>query len=647
MNEDVTTWALPVGAFSRFGRGKVQDITFSPDGEHLVVGTRLGLWWYRLPNRTPLALWETGRGMVSAVAFSDCGRWLATGNLDGAVKVWNVTKGVCETTLKQERKLARLVFSPDGQHLAGTCLREALVYLWNPYTGEEIVEFKDRNSRYPSPRRVRPVIFSPDGLLLAYANPDETQQACDRISVRHVNTGECIAHLRGHTAKVYALSFSPNGRLLASGDMKGALREWDVTTGQPVRVSSEYAGKLIVIPNYTPSGRLRAAGVYKSTVTVWDVDSEKKIDTFEHRGNIDAIHFSNGTDLAVASPIDFKVWRLATPCCVSSIVGHTRIPFSVKFSPDGHRLVSVGEGDVTDWDIVLKQPRPLRGAKANICDVFFTVDGNVRALCKKGNTATVCDIETHQTIVTLETPHDITSGYFSFTGSLWACPIKGGNIYVWDGSGKETVLRGHADSIKCIAFAPNEKQVATVADDATARVWDVATGEEIVSLPLTPPLKSDSPFPMLDPGIYKGDAETVKAALKGEELRYPNREIQTITFSPCGTLIAAGIEGGIRLWDSKTYETRLLILMPRALRQQFALAFSPCSRYLASGTWWWWSIKKVPIYVWDVATGENITTFWGHPTDVQDLAFSPDGTLLASGSFDGTILLWDMKPYLQ
>ena len=648
MNEDVTTWALPVGAISRFGRGKVQDITFSPDGEHLVVGTRLGLWWYRLPNLTPLALWETGRGMISAVAFSDCGRWLATGNLDGVVKVWNVTKGVCETTIKQKRKLARLVFSPDGQHLAGSCLREALVYLWNPYTGEEIAEFKESNSRYPSPRHVIPVIFSPDGLLLAYANPDETHQACDRISVWHVNTGECIAHLRGHTAKVYALSFSPNGRLLASGDIKGTLREWDVTTEQPVRVFSEYAGKLIVIPNYTPSGRLRTAGVYKSTVVVWDVDSDKKIDAFEHRGNIDAIHFSNGTDLAVASSIDFKVWRLATPCSISSIVGHTRIPFSVKFSSDGHRLVSVGEGNATDWDIALKQPRPLRGAKANICDVFFTVDGNVRALCKKGNTATVCDIETHQIIAILDTPHeDITSGYFSVTGNLWACPIKGGNIYVWDGSGKETILRGHTDYIESIAFSPDDERMASVSRDQTSRVWDVKSGEQIISLSLSPPLHISSPAstPRLSPTVYNGDTNMIQSVLNGEKPRTRHTEIKAITFSPCGRFMAAGLEGGIRLWDARTYETNMVILLPREHRRQFALAFSPCGQYLASGAWWW-QTEKVLIYLWCVASGENIATFWGHLTDIQSLAFSPDGSLLASGGFDGTILLWDMEPYL-
>ena len=656
MNEDVTTWELPERALARLGRGRVEDIAFSPDGEHLVVATCLGLWWYRLPNLIPLALWETERGMVSTVAFSDCGSWLATHNLDRVVKVSNVTSGVCETTIRLERKLSRLVFSPDGQHLAGTCLREGLVYLWNPQTGEEIAQFRESRARYPNVRHT-PVTFSPDGLLLAYAYPDETHQASDRISLWHVNTGECITHLRGHTSHVCALSFSLDGRSLASGDMKGTLREWDTTTGQQVRVSSEYAGKLMVIPKYTLSGRLRAAGVYKSTLAVWDVDSGEKLDTFEHRGTIEAIRFSNGTDLAVASSIDFKVWRLDTTCSVSSIVGHTHIPFSLKFSPDGQRLVSVGEGVITDWDIASKQPRYIRGAKANLCDAIFTADGNLHGLYKKGNTVTVRDIETQHAIATINPPHEVVrggyltvrGGYFSVTGNLWACPMKDRNIYVWNATGKETVLTGHTDSIKCIAFAPNEKKVATVANDATARVWDVASGEEIVSLPLTPPLKSDSPLPIpaLDPKLYKGDAETVKAALKGEKLRYPNREIQTITFSPCGTFIAAGIEGGIRLWDSETYETLLLILMPREFRQQFALAFSPCSRYLASGTWWWWPTKKVPIYVWDIVTGENVATFWGHPTDVQDLVFSPDGSLLASGSFDGTILLWDMKPYLQ
>ena len=58
------------------------------------------------------------------------------------------------------------------------------------------------------------------------------------------------------------------------------------------------------------------------------------------------------------------------------------------------------------------------------------------------------------------------------------------------------------------------------------------------------------------------------------------------------------------------------------------------------------SITVSSICLWEVETGKQIVTFRGHPTDVRALAFSPDNKLLASASYDGTILLWDLTPYL-
>ena len=160
----------------------------------------------------------------------------------------------------------------------------------------------------------------------------------------------------------------------------------------------------------------------------------------------------------------------------------------------------------------------------------------------------------------------------------------------------------------------------------------------MVQLPLTLPL---------DTAKYKGDARCIRRALKWmEEGSENSAEIKAIAFSPCGTVIAGGLWREIRLWDATTYQIRMAIFQPLGCQKPFALTFSPCGRYLASGAWWQ-GTEKVSIRLWEVASGENIATFWGHPTDVQSLAFSPDGALLASGSYDGTILLWDMKPYLS
>ena len=121
---------------------------------------------------------------------------------------------------------------------------------------------------------------------------------------------------------------------------------------------------------------------------------------------------------------------------------------------------------------------------------------------------------------------------------------------------------------------------------------------------------------------------------------------EAITFSPDGTLIAGGVFREIWLWNATTYETHMVICLPHGCWRAEALTFSSCGRYLVSGASWQ-GTDKVSIRLWDVATGENIHTFWAHPTDILSIHFSPDGELLASSSYDGTILLWDMKPFIN
>jgi len=647
VNDDVTTWFLPDGAIARLGRGKVEDFSVSVDSVSLVVGSRLGLWWYALPSMDAIALWETDRGLVSAVAFSPDDTKLAIGNWDGMVKVWDVQHGICVAQMARMEEpvvISQLAFSPDGEYLAASGVRDDIVYVWQPENGAQIAKLSG-DTVWQNCRSARPLTFSPDGRLLACASPDDTIRAADFISVWDVETCERIACLRGHTTLLYSLSFSPCGERIASGDRYGALREWDVASGQQVRRAFGDA-KYPVIPSYSPLGNLLAAEVDANVITVWDVVRDEKLSVLEYSGNISSIHFSRGTHLVVATPLEFKVWTSDNPCTVSSISGHTHIPFSLTFSPNGKTLVSVGENNVMFWDIECKHLRATFTKNTGIHSFVYSSCGKMLAVGSRNTLVEVWAVGKPCELIAEFTSHrkQVRAAAFSLKGNRLATGDVKGKLYVWDVWRREKLctLIGHTDAIMSVTFSPDGKLLASVAYNRNARLWDVERGEEITSLALTP---------LSDADKYSGSLYEIQRALKWlsslASASNPPRSplIRAMAFSPCGTVLAGGLWREIRLWDTITYETRMAILQPRGCGFPFTLAFSPCGRYLAAGAWWQ-GTEKVSIRLWAVANGENIATFWGHSTDVQSLAFSPDGTLLASGSYDGTLLLWDMTPYL-
>ena len=109
--DDVTTWALPEGAIARLGRGREPDIAFSPDGQSLAIATSLGFWLYDLATLSPIALWETERGMVGRTAFSSNGKWIAASNSDQILKVLDIQNGTCLAEVKTDDYISGLTFS--------------------------------------------------------------------------------------------------------------------------------------------------------------------------------------------------------------------------------------------------------------------------------------------------------------------------------------------------------------------------------------------------------------------------------------------------------------------------------------------------------------------------------------------------------
>ncbi len=676
---DVTTWKLPEGAIGRLARGRVKDMSFSADGKYLAVATPIGCWLYDRSSLKPLNLIETESGMLDTIAFSHDAQLIATSNQDSVLKVWDTQTLQCLAKIDHRKNVeattgcfGNLNFSRDNAYLAASCFdKQNVVYAWQQNTDKPTIcypiDVAERVHHFP-------ICFSPIGNLLAYMSAENHRNI---LTISDIETGEHIAHLsRSSALSTYRhLVFSPCGQYIAAADRNNEVLVWNVYKGTLETEPTTYDGRRL-IPAYTTDGTLRVADIYDYKVVIWDAIRKEKIDTFErekpwhdHFYGGHHLHFSpDGAHIAtILSRSDLCVWTVGSQSSkVSSPADHKPVPHSVAFSNNGKTLASghaFGMYHVF-WNVAQRKteqifPTSKIQAQRTALTENLTAEEKqqwyrLSALSPCWEKLALCDLPKGSIEIwniaseTLITKLSDSKGFaremrFSPIGEHFIGAASTGDIGVWDTQSGEKIntLIGDNRMILTTAFHPDGKQLATAPKGSAGMLWDIINGEQIRVFPTE--LPEDIPLYM-----YKGDPEQIHQYIQicrkmnNQYKCTPNR----LAFSPCGTTIACGIREHIRLRDAATLETHRLILPPETCSRPFALTFSPCGKYLVSGSWWRKGLEKVSIRIWEVATGKNIHTFWGHTTDVQDLAFSPDGKFLASGSFDGTILLWDMKPFI-
>ncbi len=661
--EDVTTWALPEGAIARLERGGVGAKEFSPDGRYLAVATKIGLWWYEVATMSPVALWETERGMVSDIAFSPNGKWITVSNWDKVLKVWDVQRGVSITQIELTDFWASFIFSPNNRWLAIGNSDTGNVEFREPETGTIVSTLMGEAEEGGA---FMPIAFSPDTQLLASTSRDDTNDDAESIIVWDIESGERVACLTGHTGCIYRLCFSPCGRFLASGgEEDGIVIIWDVGNWEKIRAYTGY-GKSDMIPSYSPEGVLRAAAVSNGddTVTVWDLANNEKLYTADSEASVT---FFNGSQLAYQYGPEFlEVWTLDNPTPRRTV--QTHISFvdtseSLTFSQDGKTIVAEYRyGSVLLWDIDSKQARPAMPTELAVKNqhIHVSSQGELYATSISKNTVKLWKVGSCGSPIAEFTGNEPARlAALTPTNDKLASAHEGGNLIIWDvQSGDKLREFRHplqtstddSDQAWGLVFSPDGSLLVSYTEDGpNIRLWGVECGEEIQDFPSDEidNIGTFSPCGQYLTGISSGK-NIILWDVKHREILTKLPWAPEFAYSSCGSYLVCGRQDpeGILLWDLKRCEISKRLQLPEGCQDVHSLKFSSCGQYLAFGAAWETGMEKAPICLWEIATGKHIVTFWGHFTDVQAVTFSPNNELLASASFDGSILLWDLTPYL-
>ena len=611
--QEYVKWNLPEGAKGRLGKGSVDEIAYSPDGNRLAVGNDIGIWIYDAQSLVELDLLTGHTEGITSIAFSPNSLTLASSSYDETVRLWDITTGTLKTILTGHTKVIRsIAFSPDGSILAGAG-SEKTIHLWDTMSGEYKASFRGHT------RSINSLAFSPDGRTLASGSWDNTAQLWDVTTGKQRSVLTEHTFFGDHTSGISHVAFSSDGQTFVSAAYnEEAVRFWNPMTGEHIRRVD--TGKISSLA-LSPDGRTLATGTRRHGLDLWDVATgEHKAAFTGHTGYVNAIAFSpDGRTLVSGGGWELFLWDSMSGAQKGGIAGHLTGVYRIAFTPDSRTLASTGtKHTVLLWDINNRQRKATLIGERTIDRIFniaFSPDGHTLA-GSSGWDIVLWGVPSRHLKTSIKgyTGNSVSGGgirsiAFSPDGRFLASGSGHGDhkIQIWyGGRTHKTTLIGHTEGITSIAFAPDSRTLASGSQDHTVRIWDVVS-------------------------------ETHEITLTGH-----TGWVNSVAFSPDGKTLASGSQDTtICLWDAATGKHQITLTGHTGSVE--SIAFSPDGKTLASGG----GYQDRTVQLWDVTTGASKAVFTGHTNVVLDVAFSPDGKTLASGSLDDTILLWKVTPPME
>lgn len=621
--------------------------------------------------------------------------------------------------IEKETKKGAFAVASGGEYIISSSLPEAsLDNIWTHMSGEY------KAARLWSVENENLIADLGEGFLslpkdIDVGNTSFATLANDMVHVYSLETGMLLQEISApmHSDMVAISKTGDYVAVYTQSSSEHSLSIWSVASGEKhVSLDTKKDVRNLM---FTLNSDAIIFTTENKAIQVWDIEKNSlRFSMTGHRRSVTDLALTPEHNLLASSSWDssIRLWNLQTGKIFRKLVGHTDKVSHVRYSADGKLLVSTGlDGLIILWD-VSKGVALLTIDKhqGEVLDAYITDDSRYIYSCGADKTLAKWDIQKASGIIRFPeknsghsspyiSPFGIFGAYFSGKGSplvtnfttkktvslekhlaksirgiainprrsLLAGRDEKGNAALWDiQSGKKTI-RLHEDEkhkyVHLFAFTPHGDFVAGIYNDGFCRIWDASNGEikkeaqmhyDLPDFNLPLRLSSILTFNpdgsllmsgalSLNPFLWKWQEKgKVPEGLESKQKQYHMLEVEIgaifdLTFSRQGDLLALGghtDKQGLQLWkvsqDGVFKDKKLLLGHHMHIR---SLTFNNSGTLLASGS------RDGSVKIWNTDTGKLKTTLAGHKGEASTLAFHPSENLIATGSWNGIIRLWDIE----
>jgi WD40 repeat protein len=295
--------------------------------------------------------------------------------------------------------------------------------------------------------------------------------------------GPGMDELKGHTALVYSVAFSPDGKILATGSFDGTVKLWDFASRKELRTLKGHTASIYAVA-WKSDGKLLASASQDKTIRLWNPADGKTLTELKGHGDIvDGVAFSPDGKLLASCSVDktVRLWNPADGKEIKNLGSHKESAYGLAFSPNGQLLASCGnDGVIKLWDVKAQKELREIGPRSTMA----TPAAPPAAKDKKDKKDTKAPKKVEmKTSTPKEVREPINAVVFSLDSTRLLAAGRDRFLYVWNvADGAEVKKLGPApDDLFGLALSRDGKKAATAGYGGSLRVWDWTAGKLLFS----------------------------------------------------------------------------------------------------------------------------------------------------------------------